>query len=140
MNRHIKFRVWCKTTKHFTDIPWINSWGGQLLWLHTGNNVSITNLDEGDYVVQQFTGLLDKNGKDIYEGDMLKIKVSGSILLFNLGEYIASVKWDESLSRWGLDISTPKNKFENFNPSLYKDNGREYEVIGNIFENSNLIK
>tara|TARA_R110000868_G_scaffold87240_2_gene244130 strand:+ start:141 stop:533 length:393 start_codon:yes stop_codon:yes gene_type:complete len=81
MNRKIKFRVWCKTTKHFTDIPFYSCSGGQLLWHHTGNEITISNIDEGDYEIQQFIGLKDSKGVEIYEGDLINFSVNNTVEL-----------------------------------------------------------
>ena len=81
MNREIKFRVWCKTTKHFTDIPFYSCSGGQLLWHHTGNEITISNIDEGDYEIQQFIGLKDSKGVEIYEGDLINFSVNNTVEL-----------------------------------------------------------
>jgi uncharacterized phage protein (TIGR01671 family) len=78
-----------------------------------------------DLVVQQFTGLLDKNGKEIYEGDILK---------YDLGEtkgLINTVVWDHFSWR----ISEMDNS-----ACFPLTSGLDYEIIGNIFETPELLK
>ena len=140
MNRNLKFRVWCNTTKHFTDIPFYSCSGGQLLWHHTGNQITISNIDEGDYEVQQFTnqitisnidegdyevqqftGLKDKNGKEIYEGDVIRG-------YFDMGP--AGMTINTAIVRW-----TNKEGYQ----WVYWDLN-SIEVVGNIFDNLELLK
>ena len=67
--------------------------------------------------IGQFTGLHDKNGKEIYEGDVLKDKY----------EYIGTAHWYGS-------------GFEFINTSGMMENGNDLEVIGNIHENPELLE
>ena len=94
---------------------------------------------DGEYVdpdsVGQFTGLLDKNGKEIYEGDIITIK----------GLYSRVVLWDKMM--WAL-MPTEYYHDEYFwvmnlqHPGLdwWEEHADEFEIIGNIYENPDMLK
>lgn len=95
--------------------------------------------------IGQFTGLKDKNGKEIYEGDIVKMKEVGGYDL----EYIGVVRYYEEDCRFGIDTTTT-NKFTkrllftdgecSFNEGHYTITYyNEYEVLGNIFDNPELL-
>lgn len=77
--------------------------------------------------VGQFTGLLDKNGKEIYEGDIISLR-----------DYIAEVRWNSNLSAFCIRFS-----FESelgIKPlGSWIDRRRRCNVIGNIHDNPELL-
>lgn len=85
--------------------------------------------------VSQFTGLHDKNGTEIYEGDILSDYTEtdeGVVKSFQ------QVYWDGEKGAWMLDESYHQNKSEG---SLLSKNLEqfEYEISGNIYKNPELI-
>lgn len=113
-NRSIKFRAWDKENKE-----WYNS-----AWMRDGifDPTDSSNGFLDSHILLQFTGLKDKNGKEIYEGDLMKIE----------GDFI-TIEWMGTIYGQGFVM----HHKERGNRSGEWGKG---EIIGNIYENPELIK
>lgn len=112
--RDIKFRAWHKELLDMTYAPKPPITLERFFWkMETYGDM---------YVVMQYTGLKDKNGKEIYEGD---------ICFAESKEYPRNkqVIWNEELARFEFDYPLGK--------SLLSTDS--IEVIGNIYENPELL-
>lgn len=88
--------------------------------------------DEPFYLIQ-YTGLKDKNGKEIYEGDILKTpSASGK------GDIITTIEWTDFSWKEKLIYSPIHQFYEYFDFS--DETGEDSEVIGNIYENPELLE
>lgn len=114
--RKIKFKVW-----DFKNNKWHNDEGGYAAdteWI--GINELITFTQEREFRICQYTGLKDKNGKEIYEGDIIKDAMQSTW----------SVDWDNENAVWNI------TRDEGGEPWIIE----KFEVVGNIYENKDLIK
>ena len=137
--REIKFRAWDKRNKkmfgvsgYFMDMEVkkrkyiLERWGGS-----EENDVSI-NIPFDEIELMQYTGLKDKNGKEIYEGDIVRntydrnITKNKKVTTKTITE-ICTFRWDKHWAsfKWGNGIV---------------ENMGIFEVIGNIYENKELLK
>ena len=120
--REIKFRGWHED-EGIMPVSAID-FSGNMIWLHERME---TDLDE--CVLMQYTGLKDKNGKEIYEGDILFYQ-DGSDTAHHL------MGWGEKQARWELlrieDETCVNDCLDWFDMEFVKD----CEIIGNIFETS----
>jgi uncharacterized phage protein (TIGR01671 family) len=120
MQREIKFRAWDKKTKSMILEVWEIGFGDRNnpeTWL-VGDDSHTDNFE-----LMQFTGLLDKNGKKIFENDILKIYYQN-----NQKSYLKEVKWLNDISN--------KGRWDALDNCAYTS----CEVVGNIFENPELLE
>jgi uncharacterized phage protein (TIGR01671 family) len=120
--REYKFRAWDKRNKKWVEAG--QSLLGYLIaWI---SDYKFEILGRGDYEIVQYTGLKDRNDKEIYEGDLVQV------LDYASWEGLYKVVWDEESLMYVLeDAYGDKEKMCEF---------EEYLVKGNIYENPELLE
>ena len=115
MNRKIKFRVYDHVFKKMVEPDFVNKEG---IGVYTDSNgVTATSRE-----LMQFTGLIDKNGKEIYEGDIVRV--------MNLKNTKEAQREVITMNPFDMLLAL----------AFYLKNGEPYEVIGNKFENPELLE
>ena len=164
VSREIKFRTWFKG-----DEPFEESWEKpKMIYdvqsLYDGSIPELGAygsfgglLENDDFVVMQFTGLRDKNGKEIYEGDILEIEDFRGVHIREQSSKDGPFRGRVGVEWREMDASFILNKNNPFNDAVKKKCGQEqYDrdlpyiwdlgnvqdpvVIGNIYENPELLK
>jgi hypothetical protein len=130
-----KIRVWCKTTGHFTYCPFLGGSGHHLLWMHTGNEISLTRTDDEDYIIHRYTEFDDINGVPVYQGDIVSTTVYGDWGDGEPYEVINLVEWSSIQLGWRGFTKKMLESGTRAGNIL----GAETTVIGNICQNKNLL-
>lgn len=122
-NREIKFRVWDIDNNEWGNPDYLECGdGGKLMYFgHSPNREK--------FIIQQFTGLPDKTGKEIYEGDLVR--------LWDWNKYgddycygkVSEVKYNYGEFYWYNPIKLDTDTISS-----------SVEIIGNIFQNPELLK
>ena len=132
--RTIKFRAWNKLDKNWLAelelALFINpETKGKYFYIHDTSNNGI------DYIeISQFTGLKDKNRKESYEKDICNFRRYKS-KKWEVGE----IFWSDIYLTYYLKCFYTKNKDSDFY-SIRIEECKEIEIIGNIYENPELLK
>ena len=131
--REIKFRIWCISTKQimYLEGPKINFEYGLFAWDSDTGICGLPSDDIHDYEVMEYTGLKDKNGREVFEGDIIQYVGAPYDPLWRSGP--VAVKWEE-FGDWcieGVGYTIGGSS---------KDDTDRREVIGNIWENPDLLR
>lgn len=146
--RTIKFRAWHKGVKEMAKVDTLHSNG----YVHLSPITKISSDSKMfklvDVELMQFTGLLDKNGKEIYEGDILKVRARDKG--FNIHKRNETF-WTDFYEFLGEVYTEPmmwlfrpveKTGWQGHLVTInahVKESGGEIEIIGNIYENPELL-
>lgn len=124
--RNIKFRAWDKDFEMMgtiTEINWRDDTCG-FSWIEDGKELSISKRWLQDYELMQYIGLKDKNGKEIYEGDILKFEGNGCCI--KSGELIVALLHEPFCE------ANSVGEYEYYH--------KRCEVVGNIHEHPKLLE
>jgi len=129
--REIKFRAWDEEDKWMGEVTTID-FDENFCYIKTRHVEDENQFDMNGTPIMQYTGLKDKNGKEIYEGDILKITCKFEL---RKGIEIDVVEWVDSCISFGCSDWLLYELASN-----HEDGEQEFEVIGNIYENPELLE
>lgn len=138
--REIKFRVWNVQFSKMSETFDLEDFGEDQDSEHGPCEFSLRTftIPEKKNILMQYTGLKDKNGKEIYEGDIVKrADFSDGVIVWHndLNGYILGGYRKKSNER-DVDLKT----FQTKDIEVLRFFGEEDEVIGNVYENPELLE
>ena len=128
MSREIKYRVWAKKRKGYRELDQLvfGKQGLEEVWVFPKDDETQLVYHPSEVVAEQYTGLTDKNGKEIYEGDIIHfVKDGNAKVLWGKGKAMFCLKWLDCGVEDELDYNVICRG--------------PVEVIGNIHENPELL-
>lgn len=127
--REIKFRAWLKEERKMVNVETLFI-GINRLCFGNSKTEDLFFRDFEEVELMQYTGLKDKNGKEIYDGDIVLVESGGTstwyktVIKFKEGAFIASLIDGEDyiyIFNRGFDSN-------------------DFEILGNVYENKNLLE
>lgn len=123
--REIKFRAWLKEEKIMGEVLGIDILHKEIFFSNEDANC-YEHTDFKDIELMQYTGLKDKNNKEIYEGDILKLRDNHGI---------GVIKYSDEWGAFVVEYIKPR-PLAVLGMNYYKE---DIEVLGNIYENPELL-
>lgn len=149
--RDIKFRAWSIEDKCYLENVSLLSYlkhGSKIMEIcgavQTDNSDGVYDCDHETVIIEQYTGRKDLNGKEIYEGDILKSKYDDSISIVKFGNYKDCYCCDGCENQYGGCETAWHTGF--YTLSKIEETGKLddtddwAEIIGNIHENPELLE
>lgn len=123
-----KFRVWIKEEKRFADYIETIRYHAKEIVLCRGGICEIDCFDFEDVIFTQSTGLKDKNGKEIFEGDIVDYKGRKAVVKWH-GSYASFIY------RFVDELQERVSEWHPLFLAYY-----HFEIIGNIYENKEFLE
>lgn len=133
----IKFRAWDKATSSYRKVLEIEFYpDGELKKVKVAGLQRKGTITPDKLVLEQFTGLKDVNGKEIYIGDIVKVWSDMSEL--TMEPTVNEIVSEDLFGKPGVFLKPAGPHL--FEPCLYDSRSNQFEVIGNVHENPELLK
>ena len=121
----MKYKLWCKDKNEWEKDSWVILPNGNLMWVEYGNLVRGVYMK--NHVLVRSTEFKDIDGKEIYEGDIIRYwdnfdeRYKLAIIKFDKGSFIMT----NDRINWNIGVTNKDDKVK---------------IVGNIYENKNLIE
>lgn len=125
----LRFRAWDKEFKEMVQVDALVF--EEQIVKATYKNGNVVKEDLKNYVLMQSTGLTDKNGKEIFEGDILSIETDEENVKLE-------VSWDSKHALFVFE--SKKYNAKDTLGELFEDNPYPFKIIGNVWENPELAE
>jgi uncharacterized phage protein (TIGR01671 family) len=149
MTREIKFRAWHKGRKKMLSWEEISLLIEGYVIILADNRSSYIPGEElilrgnpfklPELIFLQYTGLKDKNGKEIYEGNLVCTSPRGQVYIVRNGRYDNGYTYEDADSGCGWYVDGGMNEWGRPNVSGIRK-GEHFEIIGNVYESPELLE